>query len=234
MDLNDLNLPEGGILLMNKPLTWTSFDIVAKVRNTLKIKKIGHAGTLDPLASGLLILCTGKKTKTIESIQNLEKEYEAIITLGATTPTYDSEFPPENIKNITNLTFEQVQEACKQLTGEISQFPPAYSAVKIDGKRAYDLIRKGIQPEIKSKIVNVYEWNWIETNNLKALKVKIRCSKGTYIRSLANDLGKILGVGGYLSGLIRTKIGEYLLENSFNIEDVIEWKKNQSIENTLI
>lgn len=216
---------QGEVILIDKPLTWTSFDVVNKIKyslkNKLKVKKIkvGHAGTLDPLATGLLIICTGKKTKTITEIQAQTKEYTGIIQLGATTPSYDLETEPENFQSIEKITCEQVQEAAKKLTGNLDQIPPIFSAKKIDGKRAYDMARKGQTPEMRINKVSVYEFEIAKYENGEVY-FRIACSKGTYIRSLANDLGKEIGVGGYLKALRRTKIGDYDVRESYSMEDI--------------
>lgn len=212
----------GEVLLVDKPLHWTSFDVVAKLRRLCKTKKIGHAGTLDPLATGLLIVCTGKKTKSIEQYQNLNKTYQATICLGATTPTYDAEFAPENIKPYAHITENEVKNAIeKHFMGEISQIPPVYSAIKIQGKSAYQLARKGKEVELKPRTVHIYRFD-ILSFDLPYIHAEIECSKGTYIRSLAHDLGQLLGTGAYLSGLRRTKIGEISVEQAKTMEEWIE------------
>lgn len=216
---------EGELLLVDKPLTWTSFDVVKKLKFQLQrvtgIKKIkvGHAGTLDPLASGLLIVCTGKKTKIIESIQTQMKEYTGIIQLGATTPSYDLETEPENFKDISALTEESVQKAAKEMEGEYDQLPPIFSAKKIDGKRAYNLARAGKTPEMKSKQITIYSFE-VEKIVEGELYFRIACSKGTYIRSIAHDIGTKLQVGGYLKALRRTKIGDYSVNKAFQMEEL--------------
>jgi tRNA pseudouridine55 synthase len=220
------NFEAGEVLLLNKPLTWTSFDVVKKVRNTLRVKKIGHAGTLDPLASGLLILCTGKFTKRIDEIQAQEKEYTGTITLGQTTPSYDLETPVSESKDISHLTPEDIQAAANTFVGTIEQIPPIYSAVMIDGKRAYDLARKGKEAEMKPRTVTIKAF---DITNIEGAVVsfKVICSKGTYIRSLAHDLGQKLDVGAHLSALVRTRIGEYKLEDALSIEDIQEIRRAQ-------
>lgn len=218
------NFIEGEVLLIDKPLTWTSFDAVNKLKYALqrstglKKIKVGHSGTLDPLASGLLIVCTGKKTKTIESIQGLKKEYTGIIKLGATTPSYDLETEPENFQDTSNLTEAQLYDLAKKMEGELDQLPPIFSAKKIDGKRAYDLARAGKNPEMKTKRVTIYSFE-IEKINGVELHFRIACSKGTYIRSIAHDFGKALGVGAYLKVLRRTKIGHYDVAAARTIDD---------------
>ncbi|MDX5437428.1 MAG: tRNA pseudouridine(55) synthase TruB [Pontibacter sp.] len=216
----------GEILLINKPLDWTSFDVVKKVRNTIRVKKVGHAGTLDPLATGLLILCTGKFTKRIDEIQGQEKEYTGIIRLGETTPSYDRETDVTETRDITHLTAADIQAAAQTFVGTIEQVPPIYSAVQVDGKRAYDLARKGKEVELKSRTITINAFDITDINGAE-VEFKVICSKGTYIRSLAHDLGQKLGVGGHLSKLERTRIGEYKLEDALTIEDIIEIRKKQ-------
>ena len=208
---------EGQVLLINKPYDWTSFDVVRRIRNLIKIKKIGHAGTLDPLATGLLILCTGKYTKKINEYMAQEKEYTGTIVLGATTPTYDLESIPENFKDCSNITAEQVAEAAITFTGEIMQVPPVYSAIKKDGKRAYEFARKGQDIELAPRRITVSEFS--TTLQYPEVHFKIVCSTGTYIRSLANDLGKKLECGGYLSELCRTRIGTFTLEDAWTMQE---------------
>lgn len=216
---------EGEVILVDKPLRWTSFDVVKKVRFLIqksigeKRIKVGHAGTLDPLASGLLILCTGKKTKTISAIQQQKKEYKGIICLGAVTPSYDLETEIENEKPFNHLKESDLKSAAQQLSGELSQKPPIFSANKIQGKRAYTLARSGEQPEMQAKQVHVYEFE-IEKIELPDIHVRIRCSKGTYIRSLAHSFGEITGAGAYLKSLRRTKIGAYKIEDSHTISEL--------------
>ncbi|MBX2945655.1 MAG: tRNA pseudouridine(55) synthase TruB [Cyclobacteriaceae bacterium] len=207
------------ILLINKPLRWTSFDVVNKLRYILKMKKIGHAGTLDPLATGLLIICTGKMTKRIEEFMGLEKEYTGTLVLGQTTPSHDLETPVSEAKEIGHITLADVQQHAKKFTGKLTQIPPAHSAIKIGGKRAYALARKGKEPELKPREVEVAEFEIIAYQQ-PAVTFRIVCSKGTYIRSLVRDLGNSLGVGAYLSQLCRTRIGPYKLSDSVGVEEV--------------
>jgi tRNA pseudouridine55 synthase len=211
---------EGQVLLINKPYDWTSFDVVRKIRNLIKIKKIGHAGTLDPLATGLLILCTGKYTKRINEYMAREKEYTGTIVLGATTPTYDLESIPENFKDCSHITAGEVAAAALKFTGEIMQVPPIYSAIKKDGKRAYEFARKGHDIELEPRKITVSEFS--TAYSTPQVKFKIVCSTGTYIRSLANDLGKELNCGGYLSELCRTRIGEFDLKDAWTMEEAEE------------
>lgn len=211
--------PEGRVILIDKPLEWTSFDVVKKLRYKLKVKKIGHAGTLDPLATGLLILCTGKKTKTIEQIQSQEKEYTGTFMLGATTPSFDLETEPEDPKDISQLTETAIHDATSGFKGFIQQIPPKFSAVKVDGKRAYKHARAGKDVEIKPRTVEIKEFE-ITRIDLPEVDFRVVCSKGTYIRSLANDFGQALHVGAYLSALRRTRIGDYKIEAAETIESV--------------
>lgn len=208
------------ILLINKPLRWTSFDVVRKLRNVLKIKKIGHAGTLDPLATGLLILCTGKMTKQIETFQAQEKEYTGKMILGQTTPSYDLETEPTLPDDISHITEEKIIEATSQFMGSISQIPPLHSAIKVDGKRAYKLARAGSDAKLKAREVTISTFE-ITDVNLPEVSFRVVCSKGTYIRSLAHDMGQVLGVGAYLSELCRTRIGDFLLKDAQTLEELV-------------
>lgn len=219
MDPNAAPQDPGTVILVDKPLTWTSFDIVKKLRYHLKVKKIGHAGTLDPLATGLLILCTGKKTKQIETYQAQEKEYTGTFTIGATTPSYDLETEVENIKDFSHLKQEDLLNASESLTGKIDQIPPIFSAIKVEGKRAYKGARSGEDVKLKSRQVEVKVFELTEVN-LPVVAFKIVCSKGTYIRSLARDFGEILGVGAYLSSLRRTRIGDFNVDDAETIEEL--------------
>ncbi|MFT5884985.1 MAG: tRNA pseudouridine55 synthase [Arcticibacterium sp.] len=207
----------GAFLLIDKPLNWTSFDVVKKIRSSGKFKKVGHAGTLDPLASGLLILCMGKMTKQIEKYQAQEKEYTGSFTLGNTTPSYDleTEFDSEHpTKHITDIL---IQDAVSKLTGFIEQVPPIFSAVKVNGRRAYDAARKGEDIKLKVRTVEVKTFE-IDHSEFPIIKFRIVCSKGTYIRSMANDFGKLLQSGAHLSSLRRTKIGDFDVRDA---EDVL-------------
>ena len=216
----------GQILLLNKPLSWTSFDVVKKVRNILRIKKIGHAGTLDPLAEGLLILCTGKYTKKIEEIQAQEKEYTGHFTLGQTTPSFDLETEIETTKDISYLHKDLILAAASSFEGFIQQIPPLYSAVKINGERAYTVARRGDSAEIKAKQVEIKSFN-ITGIELPMVSFRVVCSKGTYIRSLARDFGEKLGCGAHLSKLVRTRIGPYELADALTIDDILKLRKKQ-------
>lgn len=219
MDPNQPPQDAGQLLLINKPLGWTSFDAVNKLRYKLKIKKIGHAGTLDPLATGLLIICTGKMTKQIEEFMGLEKEYTGTFIIGQTTPSFDLETEVTQPVDISAVTEAAIQKAVKSLTGTISQLPPVHSAIKVGGKRAYKFARQGKEVELKPREVEVSEFE-ITRIELPAIHFRVVCSKGTYIRSLARDLGEKLGVGAYLSQLCRTRIGSFRLEDALSIDDV--------------
>ncbi len=223
-----MNFEEGETLLFDKPIAWTSFDLVKKIRGMIKTKKVGHAGTLDPLATGLMILCTGKHTKTIDLIQGQDKTYEATFYLGATTPSYDSELPPENHKDISFITPSLVEEAMQKFMGEISQMPPAFSAVQINGKRAYELARKGKQPELTPRIIRIDTFSMTAYESPQHITAHIKCSKGTYIRSLIHDLGQILGTGAYLTSLRRTAIGHYKVEDAWTLETFREFLMQSS------
>lgn len=220
MSDENASFAEGRVLLIDKPLQWTSFDVVRKLRNIIRIKKIGHAGTLDPLATGLLIVCTGKFTKRINEYMAREKEYTGTITLGAVTPTYDLESDPENFLSIQSISLEKIREAALQLTGPILQIPPAHSAIKLNGKRVYELARQGKEVKLEPRPVTVYAFDILSFDE-GVVHFQVRCSTGTYIRSLANDLGKILECGGYLSSLRRTKIGEFAVDEAQTM-DVFE------------
>lgn len=218
-----LNFISGEVLVFDKPLDWSSFKLVGRVRyllcKKLKVKKlkVGHAGTLDPRATGVLILCTGKATKTIESIQGTKKEYIATIKLGATTPTFDTESEEDNHFPTEHIDIDLIESTLDQFRGSISQTPPVFSAVKIDGKRAYEYARKGEDVQIKSRVVDITNNEILSFEN-NILVLKVECTKGTYIRSLANDIGKALNSGGYLTDLCRTKVGEYTIENALSID----------------
>ena len=217
--LADYDFETGEVLLLDKPLTWTSFDVVRKVKSALRIRKIGHAGTLDPLATGLLVLCTGKKTKEIDQIQALEKEYAGTFRLGETTPSFDLETAVDLVRPYAHLTDEQIRAATEPLTGLIQQTPPIFSAVKVDGKRAYELARTGQEAEIKARTVEIKTFE-ITRIALPEIDFRVVCSKGTYIRSLARDLGTALGCGAHLTRLVRTRIGEYRVEDAFSLETI--------------
>ncbi|SFW57116.1 tRNA pseudouridine(55) synthase TruB [Chitinophaga sancti] len=217
---------EGQVILINKPLTWTSFDVVRKIRNTTKAKT-GHAGTLDPLATGLLICCTGKMTKKINEVQAQEKEYTGTFTLGAVTPTYDLESEPTDFKPLDALTPESIHAATRQFIGELQQLPPIHSAIKQNGKPIYELARKGVEVKVEPRKIFIKTFE-ITSIALPVVHFRVECSTGTYIRSLANDFGAALGVGGYMSSLCRTRIGEFKLEDAYTMEDFIEKVKNET------
>ena len=224
MEFNEESFIDGNLLLINKPLKWTSFQVVNKIRWLIKkqygIKKIkvGHAGTLDPLAEGLLIVCTGKMTKRITEFQNLNKTYTGKFYLGATTPSFDLETKISEKKSIDHLNDDIIQQATTEFKGKILQTPPIYSAIKHKGKKLYEFARKGETVKIKSREVFIHEF-LISKINLPEINFKISCSKGTYIRSLANDYGTKLNCGAHLKELKRTAIGDYKLEKSISIED---------------
>lgn len=212
------NFAEGEVLLIDKPLQWTSFDVVRKLRTLIKIKKIGHAGTLDPLATGLLIVCTGKFTKRINEYMAQEKEYTGTITLGATTPTYDLESEPENFKSTDAIGEAAIKAATALFTGTIQQVPPAHSAIKKDGKRVYELARKGIEVKLEPRTITIKEFE-ITSIHMPLVAFRVVCSTGTYIRSLANDFGAALGCGAHLSKLCRTRIGNFNVADAHSITD---------------
>jgi tRNA pseudouridine55 synthase len=217
---------KGGVLLIDKPLGWTSFDVVSKVRNAMKRKygvrlKVGHAGTLDPLASGLLIICTGAFTKKINEYQDMEKEYTGVFMLGATRPSFDKETEIDETFEVKHITKELIAKATQGFMGEIEQVPPVYSAIKVDGKRAYESARKGKELEMQPRKVLIKAMD-ISHINMPEVHFKVICSKGTYIRSLARDFGKALNSGAFLDSLVRTRIGDFTLENALSMEQVLE------------
>lgn len=209
---------EGRVLLINKPLEWTSFDAVRKIRNLIRIKKVGHAGTLDPLATGLLIICTGKFTKKINEYMAQEKEYTGTFILGAVTPTYDLESEPVNFRTVNDITEESIKQATSQFTGEIMQVPPAHSAIKVDGKRVYELARKGQEVKLEPRRITIKEFEIVKIE-MPVVYFRVVCSTGTYIRSLANDFGASLGCGAYLGSLCRTRIGTFTINEAMTITD---------------
>jgi tRNA pseudouridine55 synthase len=218
----EFDFAAGELLLVNKPYKWTSFDVVGKLRNSFKpLKlKVGHAGTLDPLATGLLIICTGKMTKQIDTFQAEEKEYTGTMVLGATTPSYDMETEADQTFATSNLTDEAIRNACEQFTGDIQQYPPAHSAIKIDGERLYEKARRGEEVELRLRAVTISEFE-ITRIELPEVDFRVVCSKGTYIRSLVNDFGKALNNGAYLSKLTRTRSGNFKLENAWEVMDLV-------------
>ena len=225
LELNETSVTEGQLLLIDKPLNWTSFQVVNKIRWELKNKfgikklKVGHAGTLDPLATGLLLVCTGKMTKKISGIQALVKEYTGTFTMGATTPSYDLETPIDGTFPIDHLDDNALKEVINQFTGVVDQYPPVFSAIKKDGRRLYEYARKGEEIKINSRQVEISVFELTEIK-LPTIDFYVKCSKGTYIRSLANDYGKALGSGAHLSSLRRTAIGLHRIEDAYTIEQI--------------
>lgn len=223
---------EGEMLLIDKPLQWTSFDVVNHLRSflrkmyNLKKLKVGHAGTLDPLATGLLIICTGRKTKEIDTYQGMDKVYVGSMHFGATTPSYDGETEIDHKYDVSDITSDLLQKTTAQFTGEIDQIPPAYSAIKVGGKRAFDLARKNQSVELKSRKVQISSFKLVNID-LPKIDFSVECTKGTYIRSLAHDFGKALGKGAYLTDLRRTQIGEYNVNESFTLDKFKELVLNQ-------
>jgi len=207
------------VLLVNKPLGWTSFDVVNKLRYRLRTKKVGHAGTLDPLASGLLVICAGKMTKQIDKFQAEEKEYTGIFVLGQTTPSHDLETEVTEAKSVEHLSEEKIRGAVHPFIGTIEQVPPLHSAIKIEGRRAYKFARQGKQVELKSRTVEIREFEIVKIE-LPRVYFRVVCSKGTYIRSLARDFGNTLEVGAYLTDLCRTRIGSFLLADAKTIDEI--------------
>lgn len=232
-----MNFKEGEVLYFNKPLGWTSFKVVGHARyhicRRMKVKKlkVGHAGTLDPLATGVMIVCTGKATKRIEEFQYHTKEYVATIQLGATTPSYDLEHAIDATYPTKHITRESVERTLQTFVGEIQQIPPAFSACMVNGKRAYDLARKGEEVELKPKLLVIDEIELLECN-LPEIKIRVVCSKGTYIRALARDIGEALQSGAHLSGLIRTRVGEITLDRCLDPLEFADWIDRQEIEIT--
>ncbi|MHA7131458.1 tRNA pseudouridine(55) synthase TruB [Algoriphagus namhaensis] len=222
--------PYGEVFLIDKPLEWTSFDVVKKVRNALKIKKVGHAGTLDPLATGLLIVCAGKMTKQIDSFMGQEKEYTGTFELGATTESFDLEQPVEQVADPSHLTQEDMERAISSFRGDILQIPPMHSAIKVDGKRVYESARKGKVVQMDPRPVRVSTFELVKFEN-PTLHFRIVCSKGTYIRSLARDLGELLQVGAYMSSLCRTRIGDFKLSDAKELNSLIQEIKSRANEN---
>ena len=224
---------KGETLLINKPYTWTSHNVVSSIRYLLKhhfnIKKIkvGHAGTLDPLATGLLIICTGKNTKKIDEYQDLEKEYTGTFTIGVTTPSYDTETEIDKTYPIDHITPDLLHKTAESFLGSQLQYPPKFSAIKIDGKRAYEYARNNEEVKIKAKTINISEFE-ITSTDLPKIKFKIVCSKGTYIRAIARDFGKALNSGAYMSSLVRTRIGKYNLKDAFDLEEMKKILKSKN------
>lgn len=230
-----MNPLQGEILAFDKPYGWTSFGLVAKVRWLLTQRldkrkiKVGHAGTLDPLATGVMLICTGKATKRIEELQLHTKEYVADIRLGATTPSYDLEHPVDATYPTDHITREEVERVLKSFEGDILQTPPAFSACKVDGKRAYDLARKGKDVELKAKPLHIDEIE-LTAYDMPHIQIRVVCSKGTYIRALARDIGQALRSGAHLTALRRTRVGDYRVDNCHKLEDFEQWLGQQDIE----
>ncbi len=228
----------GEILYIDKPLGWTSFDAVKRLRGALSRRlgfkkiKVGHAGTLDPLATGVMILCTGRATKRIEELQAGVKEYVATIALGATTPSFDLETEIDATYPTGHITRELVEETLKKFTGRIEQIPPAFSACKIEGQRAYDLARKGQEVELKPKILVIDEMELLDYAP-GSITVRVVCSKGTYIRALARDIGQSLGSGGHLTALRRTRVGDVTVDRCLSVSDAAELIKTVELTSTL-
>lgn len=221
-----IDYTEGHIFVVDKPYEWTSTDVVRKIKFQLRRRgfrniKVGHAGTLDPLATGVLIVCVGKATKMVEKLQAEEKEYVTEMILGATTPSFDMEHPVDATYPVDHITRESVEKALGELCGERLQTPPVYSAKKIDGRRAYEYAREGTETEMRQALVNIYEMELLEYD-MPRIKVRIRCSKGTYIRSIAREVGEKLSSGAYLSSLCRTRSGGFTLALAENLEKVLE------------
>ncbi len=219
----------GEILYIDKPLEWTSFDVVKRLRGVLlhrlhrKKFKVGHAGTLDPLATGVMVVVTGRATKLIESLQAGVKEYIATVKLGATTPSFDLETEIDATYPTEHITIERIREVLPKFTGRIEQIPPTFSACKVDGKRAYKMARKGHEVELKPKVLVIDEIELMDFNpDEMVLTLRIVCSKGTYIRAIARDLGEALGSGGHLIGLRRTRVGEAVIDNCLSVEQAVE------------
>ncbi|HEY9194973.1 MAG TPA: tRNA pseudouridine(55) synthase TruB [Mucilaginibacter sp.] len=213
---------DGELLLVNKPYHWTSFDVVGKLRNSFKpLKlKVGHAGTLDPLATGLLIICTGKMTKQIDTFQAEEKEYTGTMVLGATTPSYDMETEPDQKFDISQLTEDQLRSNCAQFLGEIQQYPPAHSAIKVDGERLYEKARRGEDVELRLRNITISQFE-LTRIELPEVDFRVVCSKGTYIRSLVHDFGAALNNGAYLSKLRRTRSGNFNIGDAWDVMELV-------------
>jgi tRNA pseudouridine55 synthase len=226
-EIRQFDFQKGEILVFDKPLDWTSFDLVQKIRNNIcrkmKIRKlkVGHAGTLDPKATGVMVLCTGKATGMIESIQAEEKEYIATLKLGATTPTFDLESEEDNYFEISHITEDLFKQTIKKFIGTIEQIPPTHSAIKIDGKRAYEFARKGVDVKLKSKVLVIKEIELLKFTNIEVI-LRIVCSKGTYIRALARDIGEALQSGAYLVGLRRTRVGNIHINQALDITEFLD------------
>lgn len=225
--IRNIDFQAGSTLLIDKPQDWTSFDVVNKLRHRLRrltgIKriKVGHAGTLDPLATGLLIICTGKFTKKLTAFQGLGKEYTGTFRLGGTTPSYDAETEVDQTFPVDHITTDKIEAARQQFLGTIEQVPPMFSAIKVNGQPLYKKARKGEKVEIKARTVHIHEYELTEVD-LPHVSFRLQCSKGTYVRSLAHDMGKALDSGAYLTALRRTQVGEFRIENAWNLDDLIK------------
>lgn len=232
--MSGVNFLDGTTLYVDKPLGWTSFDVVKRIRGTLlrrmhmKKMKVGHAGTLDPLATGVMIVVTGKSTKLIDSLQAGVKEYVATIALGATTPSFDLETEIDATYPTDHITREAVESVLKQFTGRIEQVPPKFSACKIDGQRAYNIARKGDEVELKPKILVIDNIELIEFSPTE-ITVRVVCSKGTYIRALARDIGEALGSGGHLTALRRTRVGDTTVDDCLTVDEMVKWLQEVEI-----
>jgi tRNA pseudouridine55 synthase len=235
MTFKKFNFTEGELLLVNKPYRWTSFDVVSKIRNAFKpLKlKVGHAGTLDPLATGLLVICTGKMTKQIDGFQAQDKEYTGTMMLGAATPSYDMETQPVQTFDTSGLTEAMIRETCIQFTGTIEQYPPAHSAVRIGGERLYEKARRGEEVERRSRSVTIHEFE-ITAINLPEIAFRVLCTKGTYIRSLVHDFGAALNNGAYLSSLNRTRSGDFRLEHALEVMELVNEIRRLKETGTLV
>ena len=234
-----LNPIKGEVFYLDKPLGWTSFDVVKRIRGKLhhrlgiKKLKVGHAGTLDPLATGVLVLCTGKFTKRIEEFQQHGKEYTATLQLGATTPSYDMEHPVNETYPTDGITRERIEQVLERFKGDIEQVPPTFSACKVSGQRAYDLRRKGKDVELQPKHIHIddIELTSFDPERMQ-MSIRVACGKGTYIRALARDIGRALDSGAYLTELCRTRSGDYRVEDCLELKQFEEWLANQTIETT--
>ena len=229
-NLSEINFPEGYIAVIDKPLEWTSTDVVRKVKFALqhlgyKKIKIGHAGTLDPLATGILLVCIGKATKMVNALQAEEKEYIAELELGASTPSYDMEHPIDQHYPTEHITRQMLEQALTDLTGERLQAPPIYSAKKVEGVRAYEFARAGEEVELKKALINIYEMEILDLQ-MPFMKIRVRCSKGTYIRSLAHEIGQAVGSGAYLRSLRRTRSGGFTVDNAWDLQNFLEKLKS--------
>lgn len=229
-NLSEINFPEGYIAVIDKPLEWTSTDVVRKIKFALqhlgyKKIKIGHAGTLDPLATGILLVCIGKATKMVNALQAEEKEYIAELELGASTPSYDMEHPIDQHYPTEHITRQMLEQALTDLTGERLQAPPIYSAKKVEGVRAYEFARAGEEVELKKALINIYEMEILDLQ-MPFMKIRVRCSKGTYIRSLAHEIGQAVGSGAYLRSLRRTRSGGFTVDNAWDLQNFLEKLKS--------